>query len=290
MARGSWQEEWDRFVEHLNKGNSWIFAIVIILAPVNWFIESFKWRVLLQKIEKISFVKIFSSILTGKSFAMITPGKVGDFAGRILYLENKNKLKAIIATFIDNFAHTLVTFAFGLAGLVWLNIHYPGTWQLIILIACLLSSLILIYLYFRIELFAIWADKAKWLRRVIVAIRILKRYSKNDLLILLLLSSVRFCVYSIQFLILINILGASVPWIAGFFLTITMFWMIAVVPSILFADLGVRGYIGTLLFIQTSVAANSVSVLAGSYAIWFLNLVLPAVIGSFLILSVRIIR
>jgi MFS family permease len=261
-----------------------------VLAPLNWLLEAVKWQMLLRKIQPVKLGKAFASTLTGIAFSVVTPNKIGDFAGRILYLDDKNKLRAAIATLISNLSQTLITYLFGIAGLIYFNIKHPGSWQLIALVAALVSSALLIFIYLRIDLIAGWAENRKWLRKVIISIRILKRYSKKDLLRLLGISFIRFCVYNLQFLLLANVLGAGVPWVTGFLVSGLMFWMITVIPSIFLADLGVRGFVAGLLFTETAIASNSMAILAGSYMIWLLNLIVPAIIGSLLLVTVRLAK
>ena len=62
--------------------------IALILVPVNWGIETFKWKYLIKKIEYISFSKAFKSILSGVTIGIFTPNRMGEFAGRIFYLES----------------------------------------------------------------------------------------------------------------------------------------------------------------------------------------------------------
>lgn len=290
QAKGDFGRQWADFKVHWQQGNKLLLLAVALLAPLNWMLEATKWKMLLQKIEPVPFRKAFASTLSGIAFSLVTPNKIGDFAGRILYLDDKNKLRAAIATLISNLSQTLITYAFGIAGLIYFNIVYPSGWSVIALIAALLSAALLLLLYLRIDLIAGWAERRPWLRKVIVSIRILKRYSRKDLLRLLAVSFVRFCVYNLQFLLLANVLGAGVPWAAGFLLSGLMFWLITVIPSIFLADLGVRGYVAGLLFTDTTVAANGMAILAGSYLIWLLNLVLPAIIGSLLLVTTRIAR
>jgi hypothetical protein len=289
-AKGSFGDQWNDFKAHWYAGNKFLLALVLLLAPVNWMLEAKKWQMLLRKIEPLPFRRAFASTLTGIAFSLVTPNKIGDFAGRILYLDDKNKLRAVIATLVGNLAQTIVTFVFGIAGLIYFNIYYPGPWQGLALIAALLAAAILVFVYLRIDLIASWSEGKPWLRKIIISIRILKRYSRNDLLQLLWMSLIRFCVYNLQFLVLANVLGAGIPWHTGFLVSGLMFWMITVIPSIFVADLGVRGFIAGLLFTDTAISANSMAILAGSYMIWFLNLVIPAIIGSILILTIRIIR
>ncbi len=290
QLKGGIREQLNDLKEQWQAGNKILLAIVFMLAPVNWLLESAKWKMLLQKIEPVSLLKAFASTLTGISFSMITPNKIGDFAGRILYLNNKNKLRAAIAVLVSNLSQTIVTYIFGIAGLIFFYVLYPGRWPLLALGGALISALLLAFLYIRIDLVAQWAQNRQWLRKIVIPLQVLKRYSRRNLISLLLISLVRFCVYTFQFLLLINLLGADVPWITGFFISGLMFWMITVIPSFFLADLGVRGFVAGLLFIDTALAANSITILAASYTIWLLNLVLPALIGSVLIVTARIAR
>lgn len=288
--KGDFATQWADFLKHGQEGNKLLMLLVLLLAPCNWMLEAFKWKLLLNKIEPVPFRRALASTLTGIAFSMVTPNKIGDFAGRILYVTDKNKLRAVVATLVGNLAHTIVTFIFGIIGLIYFNVYYPGLWQKFTLIGALLGVALLLLLYLRINFLAEWVEHKKWYRQLIVAIRILKRYSRKDLIQLLLLSSARFSVYCIQFLVLANLLGAGVDWMEGLLLAALMFWMITVIPSFLVADLGVRGFIAGLLFTTTAIAGNSMAILAGSYIIWLLNLVLPAIIGSLLLLTIRIFR
>jgi len=289
-ARGSLTDELMQLKQHLEGSSMTMIIFVLFLAPANWCTEAFKWKLLLRKIEPVPYSRALSSVLTGMAFGLVTPSKIGDFAGRILYMEHKNRLRAAIATLIGNTAQTLVTFVAGIGGLIYLNIFYPGAWQLFCLFIALILGAGLGYFYMRIDKIANWAEGKEWLRKAIISIRILKRYSRKELLQVVIISLLRFCLYNMQFLIIANIMGAGIPWAGGFLVSAVMFWMITVIPSFFVADLGVRGYVAGLLFTETGMAANSISILAGSYTIWLLNWVLPAVIGSLLLLTVRIIK
>jgi len=288
--KGSFDQEWLPFKRHWQHSSRFLTGLVVLLAPVNWILEALKWQLLLRKIEPLPFRKALASVLTGISFGLVTPNRIGDFAGRILFLKNKARLRGAIATLISNLSQTLVAFVFGIAGLIYFNIYYPGSWSLIALMGALSGTAVLLYFYLRIDLLSHWVGRFPKLRPLVIAFRVLKKYSRKDLLKVLSVAFIRFCVYNLQFLIFINVFGADISWLSGFFLTGLMFWMLTVLPSIFIADLGVRGFVAGLIFTDTGIATNAVSVLAGSYAVWFLNLVIPALIGSFLLLTVKIIR
>ncbi|MFT4061684.1 MAG: lysylphosphatidylglycerol synthase domain-containing protein [Edaphocola sp.] len=284
---GDLSAQWQSLLANWQRGNALALAIVLALAPINWMLEAVKWKMLLQKIQPLPYPRALASTLTGTAFALVTPNKVGDFAGRILYLRNSNKLRAAIAVLISNLSQTLVTYFFGIVGLVFFSIRYRSAWAFPVLMLALVSAALLAFLYLRIDLVARWAEGRKCLRKIVISIRVVKRYSRRDLWLLMAVACIRFVVYNFQFVLLANVSGAGLPWAEGLLLSALMFWMITVIPSIFLADLGVRGFVAGLLFTDTGLTHNSVAILAGSYLIWLLNLVLPAIMGSALVLSIR---
>jgi len=71
----------------------------------------------------------------------------------------------------------------------------------------------------------------------------------------------------------------------GFRLITVMFWILAIIPSFAIADLGIRGTVAKTLF---SYSINTVGILTATFGIWFVNLFIPALMGSLLILGIKI--
>jgi hypothetical protein len=68
--------------------------------------------------------------------------------------------------------------------------------------------------------------------------------------------------------------------------TASMFLILAVVPTISLAELGVRGQ--TSLFVFGFFHADSLGILAASGVIWLINIIFPALAGSLILLSVKL--
>ncbi len=67
-----------------------------------------------------------------------------------------------------------------------------------------------------------------------------------------------------------------------------MFLALAVIPSITLVELGVRGEISLQLI--GIFAANNLGILLTSISIWFMNLIMPALAGSVLMLSIKVFK
>ncbi|MBL7706469.1 MAG: flippase-like domain-containing protein [Taibaiella sp.] len=287
-ARGDIKEQWQRLREHLNTGNIKWFVLVMLLAPANWVLEALKWQKLLSRIRPVVFKQAFKSMLSGMSFSLVTPNRVGDFAGRIIHVGQGYKIKAAFASVIGSVAQMCITASFGIAGLIYLNVVSGNFYTKLALGLAFLIAGGALFLFFNINRFKGFGKRYKQLRKLNFGLRVFSFYSKRDLAYILLLAFGRFLCYNLQFLLLINILGAGVPLFPGILVSALMFWTISVVPSVAMLELGVRGFVGIYLFMDaTQLSTESLALLSGSYLLWFINLVVPAILGSFTLLRLK---
>ena len=99
----------------------WNLVAVLVLMLVNWTIETFKWKLAVQKIQQVGFFTAFKAVLSGVSFSVTTPNRVGEYLGRVLYMNEGNRLKAISLTITGSISQLIVTLVMGLAGLIILR-------------------------------------------------------------------------------------------------------------------------------------------------------------------------
>ena len=99
----------------------WYLLYVLFLMPVNWGIETVKWRYMILKIERITFYKSLKAVLVGITFSSFTPNRVGDYFGRALMLENSGKQEGFLITIIGSIAQTIITIVAGTIGIIWLK-------------------------------------------------------------------------------------------------------------------------------------------------------------------------
>ncbi|WP_425549820.1 lysylphosphatidylglycerol synthase domain-containing protein [Chitinophaga oryziterrae] len=281
-----------------NKGG---IALVVVLIGMlfNWGLEARKWQMLVKPLQKISFLRAFSAVLSGVSFSINTPNRIGEYGGRVLYLKNnRSKLKAIAATMVGSFSQLIVTIIFGLIGLMYYiskftlvkgdNHFSSGFWEKILLGVLTVICVLIILLYFRLQIIVAIFEKIPFLRKARVFIQIIVRYSAGDLERLLLLSACRYMVFSAQYLILLDSLGVEMHWWQGFLMNAVIYLVMALVPTIAIAELGLRGKVS--LYFMGLLSANSPAIIAATVGIWCINLLLPAILGSVLLLGIKIFK
>jgi hypothetical protein len=295
------QPNWHHSLEHIGEsftGNSvWKLFVVILLMFINWAIEARKWQIALSSLQKISFVRAYKAIFTGTTMAFFTPNRVGEYLGRILYIKEGYRARSIALTIVCSIAQLLVTFVIGFFGLIFfrkmvgdgaenhsLLVGIEFLYYLVIA-GCILLTIF----YFRLSSLVRWLEQYSRMSRVLVYIRNLRDFNATILLRILSLSVFRYLVFIVQYYLLFQVFEVDVTWWQSFWSISVVFLVLAIVPSIaVLTELGIRWKASIELIRVFS--DNAVGILATSLAIWVINLVIPALIGSLLILGIRIFR
>ncbi|MEI9945655.1 MAG: lysylphosphatidylglycerol synthase domain-containing protein [Chitinophagaceae bacterium] len=270
----------------------WNLAAVVILMVVNWSIETVKWKLCVQRIQQINFITAFKAVLSGVSFSVSTPNRVGEYLGRVLYMKEGNRLKAISLTITGSISQLIVTLVMGVAGTIILRKQVEAGavlsffWVNIILYGTLVAVLTLTVFYFRISWVSRWFDRLPGIRRYAWLFSELEKFNATLLLQLLSLSALRFFVFIVQYYLLFRLFEVDISWWHAWWTTSVSFLVMAVIPTIaLFTDLSLRGKISLKLLSLFS--KNDLGIGLASVSIWFINLVIPALTGSLLILSIK---
>lgn len=262
-------------------------TLVLFLMGVNWLVEAVKWRYLLQSTEKFSIITALQSVLTGVAVSVVTPNRIGEYMGRILYLKNVHKLQGITVTIIGSFAQFIVTGFLGLVGLLYyLSQVAHTTWLYVLLALSIILCVSLTYLYFHLDLLLKITNRISFLKKVSVYIQVVKRFNQSQLLKILLYSICRYSVYTIQFVLLLKIFLVNIPMLPMILTIWVIFWAMAIVPTITLAELGIRGK--TAVYFLSAFSTNDFGIISSSLMLWLINLIIPALAGCLFVFRMRL--
>lgn len=271
-----------------------LFA-VILLMPVNWALEAFKWKLSVKNVQDISFLRSFKAIFSGVSFSVTTPNRIGEYLGRVIYMKEGNRLKVISLTIIGGISQLIVTLFFGLTGLFLLKNRiiesglsgWPA-WINIVLIGSVFVVLFLTVFYFKLNWLTKWIDKLPGISRFAWLINELEKVDATLLLKILSISALRYLVFGLQYFLLFQFFGVEVSAWQGFWAVSVVFFIMAVIPTIALFEIVQKVYITKEIF--TIFTINTLGIGLVTTTIWFINLVVPAAIGSLLILGIKFFR
>jgi hypothetical protein len=277
----------------------WRLWLVIALMPINWGIEARKWQLALRPVGGISFKNAFKAVFTGTTMASFTPNRMGDYLGRILYVKEGRRVAAISLTMVSSMAQILITLIVGAAGLLYLRpilrlreTGLPRQVQsasdvLLVIVGVLLISLT--FIYFLLPRFANKLARIQWVRKYGAFIKVLENFDTQILLWILLLSFGRYIVFIIQYGLIFSVFGVNLSIGQVWGGMSVVFLVMAVVPTFTFlTELGLRWEAN--IQVLELFSANTIGIFASSFAIWLINLVIPALIGSLLIVSIKLFK
>ncbi|MCO5234878.1 MAG: flippase-like domain-containing protein [Chitinophagaceae bacterium] len=259
---------------------AWKCGLVILLMGLNWLIEACKWKILVEPLEPISLARSLKAVMVGVAFGMGTPNRVGEFGGRAFYMSEGKRMSALSFTMIGSLGQLLTTLFFGSMGIFIIQPEFPG-WSAAASVCIVITTLLFFCLYFRLEWIVRIANVCRLPEKFIRPWAVIKTVNVTILLRVLALSVIRYIIFLAQYILLLELVEVSVGWWNGFWLISILYLILALVPTMALLELGIRGKAGILLF--HTVSANTAGIYAASVGIWMINLALPALIGSWVV-------
>lgn len=281
LSNQAW--DWFSWIVHLKEQwqlKSAYLLLALLLVPVNYLLEALKWFLLVNHFEKHSFLKAIMGVLTGLTSGMVTPGRVGDYFGKLMFIKAENNWKAVGANFTASVAQNLVTLILGSVGLIlysekFLNVQHHN---ILIGISMILGILMLV-LYYRFEvLFSLFKyfPKSKWIAGIEKAIRVMVGFGKKHLHFVLLISFLRYLVFLTQYTLLILFWGFEMKLLIPASISV-IYLLQSLLPFPPMMGFFVRSEIA--LIILQVVNENAWLILSAAINIWMINLLLPSLIG-----------
>ena len=277
---------------------AWKFWLVIILAFVNWGLEARKWQVLMKTLQPLNYFVALKGVLSGVTLSLNTPNRIGEYGGRVLYVKEGNRLKSVSLSIAGSICQLTITVLMGCGGLIFLlNTDHANEstvmglsffWLKVLLFLSVFATLILLLFLSRLSWIIKLFEKIPAFSKYVQYISVLDEFTPKLLLRLLFLSLLRYLVFIIQYIFLLQVLQVEVSWQQGFWLIAILHLVMAIVPSFAIADLGIRGKFSTELLSLYS--TNTIGILGTTFGIWFINLFIPALAGSFFIIRKRIFK
>lgn len=292
----------DSFQSKWNHADFMFLIIVsLLLMPVNWGVEAFKWKLLINYAERVSFKQALMSVFSGITMSLFTPNRVGEFLGRLLTLKHTHPLKGAFLTITGSISQLMTTLLFGMMALCFffpiyydLDITRYLVMYLFILITVFLAGGFMVMIYLKVSRVARLTSsfvKPGW-EKIRGYLRVMRRLKRSLLIKVLMLSMFRYMIFSTQFYILLIAFGLSIPWYHAFILISMTYFTMTAIPTIALVDLGIRGSV-SIYFLGlyfTGQPGSAVSILAASTAVWIINLAIPSLVGVLFINRMKLIR
>lgn len=274
-----------QFKKQWSRANSLFLIACIILMVPNWLLETTRWRKLVNQHFPISFKKSLQAVLMGVTLGMISPQRVGEYAGRLLAVPSDKNWLSVKANFLTSLSLNISILIFGIVAVLL----FAGNEKLFfdlsvnsILLAGGISLVLLLLLFFNLKLIERFFNVEKYLSKI-------KnwgsfnayQFSKQSLFYLLILSAVRYIVFLSQYALLLFYFGVDIDVWSLFACVAVIYLIQSSIPLPGMLSLLARGEIALLVF--SSFNVNEISILATTFSLWIINLLIPAFCGLILL-------
>ena len=261
---------------------NWIIPLLISMTLINWYFEILKWKLLVNTFQNISFIEAARQSLSSHTLSLVTPFKLGEYGGKALYYSKNKRNKIWLLNLGGNSIQLFMTVVFGCIGLVYFisnfEVHiHPHKLRTT---ACFLALIVL--LLFGGSKMTNHHQKGTFFKRLVF---FLKKQSNRSLNSLILLSLLRYLVFSHQFYFLLLIFGVDISYTTATMLIFTMYFLATMLPTINLFDFVIKGSIAIYLFSFLNI--EGLSIISISMIMWLLNFSLPAIIGSYYIFTFK---
>ena len=277
-----------QFNESINQKGGWIFLTIAIgLVPVDWALESKKWGLLVNNFQPFNTKQALKSVLSGVSVAIMTPGRIGEYGGRLVGIKTENQPKAIVANLISSLSQNIITIGIGLIGALvfmqrFMPMHQNIFLSLMFISSCIITVMLLVY--FRIDLFhtvLAYLPDWNWIKKIRKSVSVFQTMDSAALFSILGISMLRYITFMSQYVLLIFFFGVTNDLTASILGVITIFFLQSNLPLPPALSMLARGEMA--IFLWSVFTSNVLGIIAASFLLWIINLVVPAILGTIII-------
>ena len=258
--------------------------IITLLSLLNWFFEILKWKHLVQSVKSIPFKTAIEQTLGAHTASLFTPNRIGDYGAKALYFASELRPKIVGLNGIGNLAQMLITTILGSIGLFFFSLEFPlhfninaFSWSHYAIFGCI--GIILFMVLKQFETPKVWLSKT---------IAFLRSISLSLFLKTLLISGIRYFIFSFQFYVLLQWFHTGISYLNAMMLISSMYLLASILPSVFIFDVVVKGSIAVYLFsffnIPESITLSCITIM------WLFNVVLPSLIGSYFVWNFKLLK
>ncbi len=259
--------------------------MLLLLTAFNWLLESMKWKILVSETIKISFFTTVEQTLGALTASIFTPNRIGEYGAKALYFKKRLRKRILGFTLIGNLAQLTVTVVFGMIGFCFFMLEFEPNISYYRIIR--FGVLGLVFAYFFVINTPKSRFKIKGYTREDLK-RFFKMITKTTVFGVLIISALRYFIFSNQFYYLLMLFNVEVTYFTAMTLITSMYLIVSIIPTIFIMDVLVKGSVALWLF--GFIHANEVAILTIILLMWVLNFAIPSILGSYFVLQFKIIN
>lgn len=274
--------------KNMPSANFWWIQLVLILLPLNWWLEALKWKIMTAPVQKLTIKRSIYAVLAGISTGFFTPNRIGELVGRVLFLDADNRKAGVTLSLLNSVTQNIVMILCGIPALL-LYIGYTSgkmdpnmMYYLLFLMLCIVAS-VLIYLF--LPAITNRFKQNRYLVRITDYTDCLTSLSWRELIQITSISLLRYLVFSIQFYLMLRFFNIGISVWEAMIAIPTCYLFVTVTPTYSFSEAAVRSSYAVLVI--GAFSGQEISIAIAGICIWLVNFVIPMLAGSLLVMAKR---
>jgi hypothetical protein len=266
--------------------------MALALVYFNWFLEAVKWQKLMFKISPMTLFSAFRAVLIGLATSIFTPNRIGEYIGRIIIIPGGKRTQAATMLSLGSLIQVVFIIGLGLGAIVHLTANaYPLpldlSWYRLAMALFAGLSVLAYFNFFRIAgLLQKFIEPS--FPKIAHQLSLLNRLESKHLWQISGLTLIRLFIYVFQYWLLLCFFDINVPVDLAVSTILLGYFIQTGLPLPTILALVARGEIALLIW--NSFGVNELSVLAASYGLWVINVVIPALVGMIYVLKIKLKR
>ncbi len=276
------------FDDFKNVGISNYISLIcaFVLVFVNWGLELWKWKFSISVVHrKVNSRILLESLFSGITTGIVTPNRIGNFLGRMIYFPKKSRSNLIFATLYGNLAQFNATVLLGGIGFLFyvrstgISIYssYVNFFLFLLITLALLTYFVFPFIsFFQKKLFYKYQN----------SLGVFMAFVPVLMKPLFVLSLLRFTIFVLQFVLVFHAFGVSFSSLLMIGV-LTTYFISTLIPTLFLGKLLVRETIALYIL---SAWVNEAQIITSSMTLWLINLGVPALVGLFILLRLKSVK
>ena len=266
----------DFYTKMINFGvfSSKNIIFMLFFTIINHFLEIKKWKTLTKSVKNNSWFEATEQSLASLTFSIITPNRIGEYGTKVLYYPNNKRKQILLLNFAGNFYQLAITIILGMISLVYLCKYASFS-----IILSQISIIIIIALPVVAAIFYSLKEKYStindWFSKIIELLSV-----KNNKIVIL-ISLLRYLVFSHQFYFLIQCFKLNISYLEAMTAISSVYLIASFIPILSLFDVALKGSVAIIVF--SIFGIDSIQILSITTLMWLLNFAFPAIVGSYFI-------
>ena len=255
---------------------------------LNLAFEACKWWLMVRKADRnYKFIEAYKSVFAGLTTGIFTPNRIGEYAGRIVFLQPAIRLKAVAYLFIDRVCQMIVTIFMGTIAFEYFWAFHSEELLTLLPLSALKLEFFRLSLWFLsfaspialllIQQFAPFLPglrKYSFFQKMTAGFEDLSPVTVFQVIGL---GTLRYLVFTAQYICLLLAFGYQGTLTLAIAMVLSVFLVKSIIPSITLTELGIRESVA--ITIMGSFAVSGFIAFSSTFFLYLMNIILPSIIG-----------